>query len=95
MIHFNEKISQQDAQWIIEEVMPKQGWRIDRTSLGWLSKAHNKAFLEQVQVPSCSCEFKACYQMWYSRLGQYQQQIKDAATPKPKRGRKPNGEDQV
>lgn len=99
MIHFRNDITKDDAQWIIEFVVPKRGWRIDRKTLGWLSEAHNKAFEEQVAVPGCSCEFKACHQVWYSRLDQYQQQIEDIAYPPVteiksvmgRRGRKPNG----
>jgi len=99
MIHFKDDIKQEDAQWIIEFVMPKQGWRIDRRTLGWLAEAHNKAFQEQVGVPGCSCEFRACHQSWYSRLGQYMPQIDAIAYPPiteiksvmGKRGRKPKG----
>jgi len=96
MIHFRKDIKQEDAQWVLEFVMPKRELRINRDTLNHVAKAHNLVFEEHVQVSGCSCEFKALHQVWYSRLGQYESQIKEIAYPvKPKRGRKPNGEDQV
>lgn len=103
MIHLKQNIRQTDAQWVLEFVIPKQGWRIDRTTLGHLADAHNRIFQEQVGVSGCSCEFKAQHQVWYSRLGQYDQQIRDIAYPPEEipeeikslptksRGRKPKG----
>ena len=81
MINFRQDIKQEDAQWVLEFVMPKQGWRIDRTTLGYLADAHNRVFAEFVSVDGCSCNFKAQHQVWYSRLGQYEQQIRDIAYP--------------
>ena len=93
MINFNTQITQEQARYIIEEVFPKAGYRIDNTTLGWWMKAHNYAFTEQVGIPSCSCEYIATYNVWHSRLHQYGKQIEDIAYPplveeKPTRGRK-------
>jgi alkyl hydroperoxide reductase subunit AhpC len=81
MIHLKQNIKQEDAAWVLEFVMPKQGWRIDRTTLGYVADAHNRIFEEQVGVSGCSCEFVAQHQVWYSRLSQYEQQIRDIAYP--------------
>ena len=96
MIHFNENLTQEQAKYIIEEVIPKSGWRIDRTTLGYWEKAHNFAFKEQVGQPGCSCEMVATMKVWQSRINQYEQQIRDVAyPPKPtttgKSSRKPKG----
>ena len=95
MINFNTQLSQADAKWIVEEVFPKAGYRIDSKTLGWWRDAHNKAFTEQVGIPGCSCEYLATYNVWHSRLHQYSKQIEDIAYPpvveeKPTRGRKKN-----
>jgi hypothetical protein len=81
MINFNENLTQDQARYIIEEVLSKRGYRIDRTTLGWFEKAHNLAFKEQVGQPSCSCEMIATYNVWNSRLSQYEQQIRAIAYP--------------
>ena len=93
MINFNPELTQEQARYIIEEVFPKAGYRIDHTTLSWWMKAHNFAFREQVGIPSCGCEYLATYNVWRSRLGQYATQIEDIAYPpiveeKPTRGRK-------
>jgi len=81
MINFNTDITQQQARYIIEEVLPKASYRIDHTTLGWWMKAHNFAFREQVSIPGCSCEYVATMNVWQSRIGQYEQQIRDVAYP--------------
>ena len=81
MINFNEQLTQADAKWILEEVVPKANYRIDHTTLAWWRDAHNKAFKEQVGIPGCGCEFKATHQVWTSRLSQYQAQIEAKAYP--------------
>ena len=81
MINFNTELTQEQARYIIEEVFPKAGYRIDHTTLGWWMKAHNFAFREQVGIPSCGCEYLATYNVWSSRLSQYEPQIKAIAYP--------------
>jgi hypothetical protein len=93
VINFNTELTQEQARYIIEEVFSKRGYRIDNTTLNWWMKAHNFAFREQVGIPGCSCEMLQTYNVWNSRLGQYEQQIRDIAYPpiveeKPTRGRK-------
>jgi hypothetical protein len=93
MINFNEQLTQTDAKWIIEDVLPKVGYRINHDTLVPWRDAHNKAFKEQVSIPGCSCEYIQTFNVWNSRLGQYDQQIRDIAYPpvveeKPTRGRK-------
>ena len=82
MLNLKQNIKQEDAQWVLEFVVPKQGWRIDRTTLGYLADAHNRIFEEQVGVDGCSCNFKAQHGMWYGRLNQYDPQIKEIAYQK-------------
>jgi len=96
MIHYKENISQHDAQYILEEVLPKRGWRINNQTLSHWEKAHNIMFQEQVGIPGCSCEYVATYNVWKSRVEQYEQQLRDIAYPpvveeKLTRGRKKNG----
>ena len=81
MINFNEQLSQEDAKWILEEVVPKAGYRIDHTTLGYWMKAHNLAFKEQVGIPGCSCEYVATMRVWQGRINQYDPQIKNIAYP--------------
>ena len=93
MINFNTQLSQADAKYIIENVFPRAGYRINHDTLAWWRDAHNKAFTEQVSIPGCSCEYIATYNVWNSRLHQYAKQIEDIAYPpvveeKPTRGRK-------
>ena len=95
MIHLKQNIKQEDAQWVLEFVVPKQGYRIDRTTLGYLADAHNRIFEEQVGVDGCSCNFKAQHGMWYGRINQYDPELKAIAyppvvekTPKPTRKKK-------
>jgi hypothetical protein len=81
MINFNEQLSQADAQWILEEVIPKSGYRVDHKTLTWWMQAHNKAFKEQVGIPGCSCEYIQTSKVWQSRINQYQSQIEAIANP--------------
>jgi hypothetical protein len=80
MIHFNEQLSQSDAQWVLDQ------WyifdhRVAHPTLSRISEMHNKVFQEQVSVPGCSCEYKATHGIWGSRLGQYRAQIEAIAYP--------------
>ena len=91
MINFNPQLSQVDAQWIIEEVVPKATYRIDHKTLSWWMTAHNKAFTEQVGIPGCGCEYIATMNVWQGRINQYDPQIRAIAYPvevKTTRGRK-------
>jgi hypothetical protein len=81
MINFNPDLTQDQARYILEEVFPKEGYRIDHKTLSWWAQAHNYAFKEQVGVPGCSCEYIQTYNVWRSRLGQYNQQIREIAYP--------------
>ena len=81
MINFNTQITQEQARYVIEEVFPKAGYRINHDTLVPWMKAHNYAFKEQVGIPGCSCEYIQTYNVWSSRLGQYKQQIQDIAYP--------------
>jgi cyclopropane fatty-acyl-phospholipid synthase-like methyltransferase len=81
VINFNTQLSQADAQWIIEDVFPKAGYRINHDTLAPWRDAHNKAFTEQVSIPGCSCEYIQTYNVWHSRLHQYSKQIEDIAYP--------------
>jgi hypothetical protein len=105
MINLNPELTQEQARYVIEEVFPKHGYRIDHKTLAWWRDAHNYVFKEQVGIPGCSCEYIATYSVWRSRLGQYEQHIHNVAypitttetgetgyienNPKPKVGRKP------
>ena len=81
MINFNTELTREQALYIIEEVFPKAGYRIDAKTLEWWKTAHNYAFKEQVGIPGCSCEYIQTYNVWNSRLSQYSKQIEDIAYP--------------
>ena len=81
MINFNDKLTHTDAIWVLENVFPVFGYRIDNSTLTTLMQGHNKVFLEQVGVPSCSCEYMATHKVWTSRLEQYRAQIEAVAYP--------------
>ena len=51
MINFNLQLSQADAKWIIEDVFPKAGYRINHDTLAPWRDAHNKAFTEKSLIP--------------------------------------------
>lgn len=91
MINFNEQLSQADALWILEEVVPKAGYRINHDTLSPWRDAHNKAFTEQVGISGCSCEYVAQMNIWQGRINQYDPEIRAIAYPvevKTTRGRK-------
>ena len=82
MINFNDQLSQDQAQWVMEKAFPIFSHRIAHATLSILMEAHNKVFKEQVNIPGCGCEYKAVHAVWTSRLSQYRQQIEDIAYPK-------------
>ena len=81
MINFNTQLSQADAKWILEDVVPKAGYRINHDTLVPWRDSHNKAFTEQVGIPGCSCEYIATMKVWQGRINQYDSQIKAIAYP--------------
>ena len=81
MINFNTQLSQADAKWILEDVVPKSGYRINHDTLAMWRDAHNKAFAEQVGIPGCSCEYVATMNVWQGRINQYDPQIRAIAYP--------------
>ena len=97
MIHFNEKLTQDQARFILNDVFPVFAHRIAHPTLSKIMEGHNLAFQEQVGVPGCGCEYKATHAIWCSRLEQYKSNIEAIANPiveEPvvaKRGRKKNG----
>lgn len=81
MINWNDQITQEQARWIIEDLIPTHGHRINHQTLSNWAKGHNYAFKEQVGVPGCSCEYVATFNVWSSRLNQYRSQIEEVAYP--------------
>jgi hypothetical protein len=81
MINFNTELTQQDALWILNDVFPKAGYRINHDTLVPWRDAHNKVFAEQVSISGCSCEFVAQFNVWNSRLSQYADRIRAIAYP--------------
>ena len=84
MINFNEQLKQEDALWILNDLVPTSGYRIDHTTLNNWAKGHNLAFREQVGIPGCSCEYKATMMVWQGRINQYDPQIRAIAYPPTK-----------
>ncbi len=105
MINFNPELTQEQARWILEDLIPTDGYRINHQTLTNWAKGHNYAFNEKVGIPSCSCEYVATMKVWQGRINQYDPQIRAIAypitttetgqtgytenNPKPKVGRKP------
>jgi hypothetical protein len=81
MIHFNQNLTQADAQWVLSEVFSIFSYRIAHPTLSKIMEGHNKVFQEQVSVPSCGCEYRATHAVWTSRLSQYHSQIEAIAYP--------------
>ena len=81
MIHFNENLTQEDAQWVLHNTFPVFNFRIAHPTLSKLMEGHNKVFKEQVSIPGCSCEYSATFGVWRSRLEQYKDQIEAVAYP--------------
>jgi hypothetical protein len=81
MINFNSELTQEQARWILEDLIPTDGYRINHQTLSNWAKGHNYAFLEKVGVPGCSCEYIQTFNVWRSRLGQYKPQIEEIAYP--------------
>jgi len=81
MIHFNEKLTQEQAQWLLNTVFPVFDHRIAHPTLSKIMEGHNVAFHEQVNIPGCGCEYKATHAVWCSRLSQYRSQIEAVANP--------------
>ena len=100
MIHFNENLTQTDAQWVLDQ-WHIFGHRVAHPTLSKIAEMHNKVFMEQVGVPGCGCEYKATHGVWTSRLGQYKPQIEAIATPPvvetvvKTRGRKKNASSEI
>lgn len=78
---FNQNLNQADAQWVLEHVVPKAGYRIDHSTLAMWRDACNKVFVEQVGLPGCSCEYIQTMKVWQSRIDQYKSQIEAIAYP--------------
>jgi hypothetical protein len=81
MIHFNEKLTQEQAQWLLNTVFPVFDHRIAHPTLSKIMEMHNLAFKEQVSIPGCSCEHRATHAVWCSRLSQYRPNIEAIANP--------------
>ena len=78
---FNENLDQGTAKWVLEEIVPMAGHRIDHHTLSRWRDAHNRVFVEQVGVPGCSCEYVQTMKVWQSRISQYDTQLKAIAYP--------------
>jgi hypothetical protein len=81
VINFNTQLTQQDALWILNDLVPTAGYRIDHKTLSNWAKGHNFAFKEQVSIPGCSCEYTATMRVWQGRINQYDPQIRAIAYP--------------
>jgi hypothetical protein len=81
VINFNEQLTQTDALWILNDLVPTAGYRIDHKTLTNWAKGHNLAFKEQVGIPGCSCEYTATMRVWQGRINQYDPQIRAIAYP--------------
>jgi len=86
----NDKLTKEEAVWLVEVFAPKRGGRIDGKTMDTYFLPARKLMLgTEVERPSCGCMFKSYAQMTNSLYGQHEAAIREIAYPKPKtRGRK-------
>jgi len=80
-------ISKEDAQYIVDVILPRRELMIKRDRLDDALKYANMLSGQNVSSPGCSCEFQAYFHRAYSIIDQYMDQVNAALAPKT-RGRK-------
>lgn len=94
----NSNLTQQEAQWLLEEYAPKRGGRIDGNTMDkYFVPARRLIEGKEIGRPGCGCHFKVFVSITNSMFGQHEAEIKNIAYPPKtsKRGRTKNGETQL
>jgi len=81
-------ISQEDAIYILEKVLPNRHGTIRRNKLEELLRFSNALTGQSLSVPGCSCEFAAYWHRSYSVLDQHIDVINALANPPQRKTRK-------
>ena len=82
-------ISKEDAQYIVDVVLPRRELMIKRDRLDDALKYANMLSGQNVSSPGCSCEFTAYWHRAYSIIDQYMDVVNAALAPaKTKRAKK-------
>ena len=86
----NPNLTQEEAKWLIEEYVPRQGGRISGDTMDrFFVKARTLMMGKPAERPGCACMFKSFVMMTNSMFGQYESEIKAIAYPVVKKsGRK-------
>jgi len=82
-------LSKEDAQYIVDVILPRRELIVKRDRLTEAIKYANLLSGGTTSAPSCSCEFIAYWQRAYSIIDQHMDQVNAALAPTPTtRGRK-------
>jgi hypothetical protein len=86
----NNNLTQEEAQWLINEFAPKRNGRISGETMNkYFVPARSLMLGKPSERPGCGCQFKSYAQMTNGMYGQHYEAIKLIATPKTTtRGRK-------
>jgi len=79
----NEKLTQQEATWLLDEFQPKRKQRISGVTMDKYFVPARAAMLgKQVDRPGCACQFKSYVMMTNSMFDQHYEAIKTLSEPK-------------
>lgn len=81
-------MTQEEAIYILEKVIPNSGGTIRKDKLEELIRFSNDLTGQNLGLPGCSCEWNAMWHRCYSVLNQYNSQINALAYPPQPKTRK-------
>lgn len=81
-------MTQEDAIYILEKVIPNRHGTIRKNKLEELLRFTNELTGQSLGLPGCSCEWQAYWHRCYSVLDQYNSQINALAYPPQPKARK-------
>ena len=79
----NEKLTQEEALWLLNEYQPKRGGRVSGETMDkYFVPARTLMLGKKVDRPGCACQFKSYVMMTNSMFDQHYEAIKTISTPK-------------
>lgn len=82
----NEKLTQEEALWLLNEYQPKRGGRVSGETMDkYFVPARTLMLGKKVDRPGCACQFKSYVMMTNSMFDQHYEAIKTISTPKKKK----------
>lgn len=82
----NEKLTQEEALWLLNEYQPKRGGRVSGETMDkYFVPARSLMLGKTVERPGCACQFKSYVMMTNSMFDQHYEAIKTTSTPKKKK----------